>query len=337
MTTTDDKEKRWSPLEEELCKALCEGPDFEKADSLLRAGANPNKMDADYGTVCGYALENAVRHADVIVRFLLGHGLDPRKCGGDVGTDALCSLIWHGDPAVMRAVKLLLEAGADPSLPVVPGETDESVTSLWEGANFNFNVTDGVIDAVESLGIAACLRKFEEGKPISRFSSFHDAAGKRVQTIKLLSWPEGEGRDGCALRILRGEESFTIESGGKLAICCDGATLIVRPDLTIYCDEAELEEPGTAARDVSHFFPNCIGRTVESINYVLFFRCALDGIIVLDLGNASLWARFHATEEVLNGIKTVTRQITTVQEREAVTAGEREEMTILAARKISDE
>lgn len=284
----------WSDLESQLCDALCpdknDNSDFAQAEKLLGKGADPNKTSPLDITICEEVLLGARENADKIVEFLLRHGLDPRAHEGRIGVEGLISLRWKGTPAVMRAAKLLLEAGADPTLPYDPEAPDGEtcLQHLWFNADYNrwYDETGMGFDA---QGVAACVSAFANGEPIDRFRSYMEVDSKRIESVKFISRP-GEKGDGSGLgEILYGDDEYAHTFDGLVALICEDETLIATPGLVFYCNDRELEKKGTRTEDISRFFPGSVGERIRGMYCVHHSQKCPDSV-VLDLGEyASLW------------------------------------------------
>ncbi len=281
-------------LDEELAVALHEGetkkPDFSRAEERLKRGADPNWNYSAWIGLLNDALLWAYVDADQIVEFLLRHGLDPRAHEGRVGVSGLCALRWKGTPAVMRAAKLLLEAGADPTLPVDPTAHDGKtcLQDLWTEVEYN-RWFDSTIMGFDAGGVAACATAFANGEPIDGFRSFMEVDGKRIDSVKFTSRREREGSGSGPGVVLYGEYEHAHTFDGLVALCCEGATLVATPELVFYCNEAALKRKGTRTEDISRFFPGAVGKRIRGIYCVQHSKKCPDSVL-LDLGeNTSLW------------------------------------------------
>ncbi|MCI5850572.1 MAG: ankyrin repeat domain-containing protein [Sutterellaceae bacterium] len=327
---TDEEGKGWGPLEKELCKALCEGPDFVRAEDLLRRGADPNRLDSDNGSILFYALQKAGTHADEIVRLLIRFGLDPRSHGGLVGSEALCAFRWKGNPSELQAVKLLLEAGADPNLgedPRIPGD-ESCLQELCIAAWVDRWEDRRPEEAIPAQCLASCVQAFADGEPIDRFLGFEHAIGRKVHAIKLISLP-GKGEEQVGPHELSdGNVSRARVFDGNVAVCCEGTALIITSDLVIYCNEAELEKKDAVVEDVSGLFPDCVGGIIEEIGCIQDSDVFPNSIVVC-LDSSTIWASLHRAGSKRFGVRVPMQDIATILEKEALSEKKRRKIGLI--------
>ena len=104
--------------------------DFDKAEELLRLGADINAQDESGDTLLADLLldyeENEKRY--LFAKWMLGHGANPRLVDKD-GGGPLFSAVIVQDTDLLR---LLLDHGADPNLENDQGET------LYDYAEFDY-------------------------------------------------------------------------------------------------------------------------------------------------------------------------------------------------------
>ena len=285
----------YKPYSWELIELFHSGPpDFDKAEELIRLGADVNDQGDDKDDnvlseiIMGYREsridEDRKRCGDCkmsnedcigcpndknprvgpallqVIRFFLDHGLDLNKDNGRYGAQCLAALVLSTfDRYMIDATKLLLHAGAKN----IDAYSDEDSTPMgWMGDEASYQNTcwhdyslGNIYEAVYQVYAA-----MEAGRPYDGIDCFEAAVGKRVRRVLAETESEEEIFFSVNEHNSRHDNCFTC----NLYFVYDGGFLKTTRYAAFWVDT---ELPESTFTDGSDRFLPLIGAKIEAFSF----------------------------------------------------------------------
>ena len=201
------------------------------------------------------------RYLPQIVWLFLTHGFDVGRNGGLAGASCLQALIFASpDPYVIEAEKLLLDAGADPTVAVC----DESILTAYDGeACFQHGERNPRLSnfyhTMSEIARAAVRRE-----PYRDIEFFEACIGKRIEKIEMACTGVTPSRaiydHGPLFR--RYYNCFA----SPILFCCEGKDLCVNRYGDIWVDPNVRERAETVC-NIQRYFPDCVGHRITAISF----------------------------------------------------------------------
>lgn len=210
---------------------------------------------------CSIAGEYDGRYLPQIVKLFLAHGFDAERDGGRVGRMCLCNLTFSSrDIYVIEAEKLLLNAGADPTMRV-DGESiidQYSVEESFRSCEQEHRQAN-LYHAMRRIAEAASCRK-----DYNNIEFFEVCLGKRIDKIEMACTGVTPSRAiyNVGFPFPKYKNCFAT----PIVFHCEGKQLCVNRYVDIFVDPNILKEAETVC-NIEPFFPDCVGHRIEKIEF----------------------------------------------------------------------
>lgn len=266
-------------------------PDFEQIRQLLLQGADVNAVSANdpdesvmshvicsypqapgsqracgeckeiHCNECGLYVPNADgKYLPQMIQFFLEHGFDVTQRDGLSGALALQSLIFaFSDPYILDACKLLLRAGADPSLCLY----DESVLSAVAGeASFRASEGDHRRENLYETMYRIMEAKIN-GQDYWNIHYYPLCIGRRINSIFLCS-----DRNPCKGIFFTGFSGLRHRNcfQGSVVLDCEGYPLCVSHCADLVVDP-NIPQYARSRYNLASYFPHCLGHIITDIGF----------------------------------------------------------------------
>lgn len=288
----------YGKLENELIHLFSSGaPDFEKAEELIKRGADVNavgKRDDENvlsEILCGYrqssydednefcdecedtGCENCEHNINKnpeagkamcqIIRFFLSHGFDVNKFDGCYGAQCLYALTLSTfDRYFIEATKILLDAGARNRTTSRNAEDDSGTPWEFVAVEGSYQDTcecDHPTGNIYEAVYQIYLAK-DEGRPYKGIDSYENSIGKKILRVLAVGNNKGKTFYPLDLPEFKKENCYT----KTLYFVYEDGALIT----TQYADFwVDTQLPDDGFSDVSEHFPGIVGETIKEFKF----------------------------------------------------------------------
>lgn len=259
-------------LEDELIEAgKAYPPDFEKMKELLASGADINaistKEEPDESIlsiiILGYPEtdDGDGRYLPELCSFFLANGFDVHRSDGAFGACCLQNLTWSSyDRYILEAAKVLLRAGADPTV-----EYDHETVLRWVATKVS---AAGCVDedhSAENLfeAMYRILEAASENRDFDSIEYFSAAEGRSLDRVEMYCEPGQQPIFSMKEKGFQHEHCFT----GTLVLWCGGKALQIDRWTSIVIDPAVKQSEDRIKTDISNRFSDLIGSTLRKIDF----------------------------------------------------------------------
>lgn len=210
---------------------------------------------------CSIAGQYDGRYLPQIVNLFLKHGFDVSRNGGRVGAKCLSNLmISSGDVYAIEAEKLLLDAGADPTI-----RFDGETVIEQYGGEESFRACEkehrisNLYHAMRRIAEAASHKKDYNG-----IEFFEVCIGKRIDKIEMACTGVTPSRAiyNVGFPIPKYKNCFA----SPIVFRCEGKQLCVTRYVDILVDPNVRNEAQSVC-NIEKFFPDCVGHRIVAIEF----------------------------------------------------------------------
>ena len=216
---------------------------------------------------CGLAiLEADGRYLPQIIQFFLEHGFDVTAEEGRRGAMCLQCLTWSSyDPYILDACRLLLNAGADPSLCPYSDPLNESSVLSWVGTKASAarccdhdHVTANLFETMYQIMDARI-----KGKNDALIEHFSICIGRQIDRVLLCADDRPMGGVFTSLVPSSHPQNNFINT---VVMDCGGKMLCVSRYVDLYVDPHIIENTSEIL-DLAPHFAQCMGHTISGIDF----------------------------------------------------------------------
>ena len=262
-------------------------PDFEKAEELIRLGADINDNDGEDENVLSESIFNYLNVSYAwsdrtdstwndpqriewdnergtkliaIIRFFLSHGYDVHRNDNQYGAMCLSSIFMgRFGPKMIEATKVLLDAGAVNAVAYTDDQTTAKDCADTEGGFADVCEKDHHLGNLYEA-IYQILDAKDKGKPYAGIDSYQKAIGKRIRAVLA----DEENAELVFHAIDTPESKHDHCFSCNLYLALDDGYLVCRQAHNIYYDVNPPEMPWA---NVSSSFQGMAGCTIKGITF----------------------------------------------------------------------
>lgn len=228
----------------------------------LQAAACPRCEDEDCSGCSLYAPHADGRYLPQIIQLLLENGFDAAREDGIAGARALLHLIWSSqDKYILDSCKLLLRAGADPTLCPYPGDPETVLTAVAGEASFQFCERNLLLGNLYET-MYQIMKAASKGWNFEQIHLYDLCVGRQIDSVTLCSEEKFcKGIFASRLPGLRRKAYFQ----DTILLSCENVPLCISPHLDLIVNP-NLSQRTKAHKDLTSYFQNCIGHTIIGID-----------------------------------------------------------------------
>ena len=250
-------------------------PDMVELRKIIDAGADVNaKVDDENvlsGIILGYpdgangasTAGSDGRYLPAIISLFLASGFDVRKDNGAAGASCLQNLTWAShDDYILEAAKLLLDAGADPSIDLDADEFFPQTVLSWVGTKASGEIVgNGDYESSNRFCVLYDIMDASiKGLDYHSIQNCYCCIGKRIEGIYVCSRHENELTLPPAVR---GVGYFP---AAPVIFDCEGLQLCLHNKYkNLYVDALAAREYEYRTAVDDDILKSCIGRTITAI------------------------------------------------------------------------